>query len=83
MDLLGIIEAADHAREVARLVRGEPTPAWATDEEAFLRHFGVPHEAFAEIVSHLSPEQSGLLGRTLEVNPEAAVLWVLAMEEVE
>jgi hypothetical protein len=82
VDLLGIMKMVGHAREVVNLVRGEPQPDWASDEEAFHRHFGVSSEAYAEIVGHLQPEQTELLRRTLEVNPEAAVLWVLSMEEV-
>jgi hypothetical protein len=83
VDLLGIMEAVGHARELVRLARGEPLPDWATDEEAFFRHFGSTFEEYAEIVAHLSPEQVDLLQQTLAANPEAAVLWVLAMEEVE
>jgi len=82
MDLLGAIGAARQIRDVARrTLSGEPD--WARDEEAFFRHFGVPYEAYAEIVEHLQPEQQDLLEATLEVNPEAAVLWILAMQEVE
>lgn len=51
------------------------------DEGAFLAHFGVPFEEYAEMVSMLSQSQLDLLRATLDVNPEAAVLWVLAMEE--
>lgn len=86
MDLLGILTMADRARELVRLgttlARGDPLPDWASDEGAFLRHFGAPHEAYVEIVEHLLPEQVELLHATLEVNPEAAVLWVLSMEEI-
>jgi len=82
VDLLGAIGAARQIRDVARrAIAGDP--AWAVDEETFFRHFGVPHEAYAEIVGHLQPAQLDLLEATLEVNPEAAVLWVLAMQEVE
>jgi len=83
MDLLGLAVAAGHAREIFRLTRGEKLPDWATDEESFLTHFGASYNAYLEVVAHLSPEQSRMLGETLAVNPEAAVLWVLAMEEVE
>lgn len=82
MDLLGILEAAGHAREIAHLVGGNPPPDWATSEDAFLRHFGVLVEEYRDVVSHLSPEQASLLERTLAVNPEAAVLWILSMEEL-
>jgi hypothetical protein len=81
MDLLSAIRAAREVRDVAHEL-ARPCHDWESDEGAFLRHFGVPIEDYAEIVSHLSPEQSQLLDATVAVNPEAAVLWVLAMEEV-
>ena len=83
MDLLGILEIAGRAQELVKLVRAEPLPDWSTNEAAFERHFGVPHEAYAEVAARLDPLQAALLHRTLAVNPEAAVLWVLSMEEVE
>lgn len=82
MDLLGLLKAVGHASELAKLARGDDLPDWASDEEAFLRHFGISHEDFMEIARHLSPEQAELLERTFQVNPEAAILWVLAMETV-
>ena len=82
MDLLGAIDAARQVRDAVRQARGCTEP-WANDPEAFYRHFGVPHEAYAEVVSHMTEGQLDLLHRTIDVNPEAAVLWVLAMEEVE
>lgn len=82
MDLLGILEAAGHAREITHIMGGNPPPDWATSEEAFLRHFGVPVEEYHDVVKCLSPEQAELLERTLAVNPEAAVLWILSMEEL-
>lgn len=82
MDLLGIMRAVEHARELVRFARGEALPDWASDEEAFLRYFGEPHEVYAEVVSRLTPEQAAVLDQTLAVNPEAAVMWVLSMEEV-
>lgn len=82
MDLLGILRTAGAVVDFLGGGPGSDVP-WATDEKAFLRHFGAPYEAYAEIVKRLSPEQEELLHQTLEVNPEAAVLWILAMEEVE
>lgn len=82
MGLLEIFEAAGHAREIYRLARGADPPDWSRDEEAFLHHFGATAEEYQEIVDRLDPAQQRLLEATLEVNPEAAVLWVLAMEEV-
>ncbi len=81
MDLLGAWAAAGHLRRFAREIKRQPQP-WEHDEEAFLRHFGVPFEEYALVVSHLSEEQQELLEATLEVNPEAAVLWILSMEEL-
>ena len=40
------------------------------------------YEDFVEMVGYLSPGQAEMLKKTLEVNPEAAVLWILAMEPV-
>jgi hypothetical protein len=81
VDLLGALDAARGLREFVRRAGG-PQPDWATEPAAFERHFGVPIQAYAEIVAHLNPEQEKLLLETLDVNPEAAVLWVLAMEEI-
>ena len=81
MDLLGAIRAASDLRDAVSSGRSA-THDWEHDEEAFLLHFGVPVGVFQEIASHLTAEQSALLEATLRVNPEAAVLWVLAMEEV-
>lgn len=83
MNLSSILEAAGHVREIARLAQDGPAvPAWITDEEAFFRHFGATVEEFEAVVEHLSPGQTDLLRRTLVVNPEAAVIWILSMEEL-
>jgi hypothetical protein len=42
----------------------------------------VAFEEYALIVSHLSEEQHALLDATININPEAAVLWILSMEEL-
>jgi hypothetical protein len=81
VDLLGTLEAARHLRDFAREVRRETAP-WENDEVAFHAHFGVPFEAYAELVQHLNEQQQELLKATINVNPEAAVLWILAMEEM-
>lgn len=81
MDLLGAWAAAGHLRRFAREVQ-RPSQPWEQDEEAFLCHFGVPFEEYALIVSHLTDDQRALLEATIEVNPEAAVLWILSMEEL-
>lgn len=82
MDLLGLFEAVGHAREALRLVREGPPPEWVTSEVAFQRHFGATLEEYQEIAARLDPGQTELLDRTLAVNPEAAILWVLSMEEM-
>jgi len=82
MDLLTFIGAAHRALSFFGGGPGSDQP-WAAGEQEFERHFGVPYEAFVEIARHLDQEQERLLHATLEVNPEAAVLWILAMEEVE
>jgi hypothetical protein len=82
MDLLGFIGAARNALSYIK-----PAPdhdaSWANDVAEFERHFGVPYEGFIMIIEHLSVDQKKMLDATLEVNPEAAVLWILSMEEVE
>jgi hypothetical protein len=82
MDLLGLIDTAHRALS---LFGGGPDSAkpWAASESEFERHFGVPYEVFIEIVQRLNPDQEKLLRATLDVNPEAAVLWILAMEEID
>jgi hypothetical protein len=82
MDLLGFLGAAKRALDFIRPEPGHDA-GWANDENEFERHFGVPYEMFLEIVEHLSTDQKKLLDATADVNPEAAVLWILAMEENE
>lgn len=50
---------------------------WATDEDAFEDHFGFEYEAFAEAVGSLDRAQHDLYEKTIDVNPEAAVTWVV------
>ena len=86
MDFLGALHSTIGAAHDLRAIMrrsGQGSADWLSDEESFLRHFGVPHEAFEEVVHHLDENQLRLLEATLEVNPEAAVLWILAMQEVE
>jgi len=56
---------------------GEP---WAADDAAFEVHFGASYSHFTGVLLHLDEEQEARFAETMEVNPEAAVLWVLAME---
>ena len=82
MDFLNAIGALGR---VIKLFADTPgsKETWATDEEAFEQHFGESYEMFVMILQHLSPEQTERFSATLQVNPEAAVLWILSMEEVE
>jgi hypothetical protein len=52
---------------------------WSRSEEAFEEHFGASYEELASKVTMLSSDQNARYAATLVVNPEAAVLWVLAM----
>jgi hypothetical protein len=81
MDLLGTLRAVRAVSGLAHDIVRQPAP-WETDERAFFIHFGVPFEAYQEVLAHLSAEQAQVLEATIDVNPEAAVLWVLAMEAV-
>ena len=82
MDLLGLIGTAQRALSLFGGSPGSGEP-WAASEAEFERHFGAPYAAFVEIVQHLNQNQEALLRATLEVNPEAAVLWILTMEEID
>ncbi|HVP24127.1 MAG TPA: hypothetical protein VMS77_09485 [Conexivisphaerales archaeon] len=83
MDLLSVLRTAQGIGEAAKIFTpAELQATWITDKESFFRHFGVSPEAYAHVLELLSPEQLDLYERTLAVNPEAAVLWVLAMDEI-
>lgn len=83
MDLLGLLHTAQGISETAKLLASpEHRADWTTDERAFFRHFGVSLEDYATVIELLSPEQVSLYEKTLAVNPEAAVLWVLAMDKI-
>ena len=66
------------ARE-GELLIDEP---WARDEAMFQEHFGATYEEFALKVTMLGADQHVRYEATLKVNPEAAIVWVLAMSEV-
>ena len=55
---------------------------WARDELTFEGHFGTSYEEFAAKVTLLGADQHARYEATLKVNPEAAIVWVLAMSEV-
>jgi len=81
MDFIGFLGAARNALSYIKQSPGYDA-SWTNDATEFERHFGVSHEEFLAIIEHLSLDQKALLDATIDVNPEAAVLWVLAMEEV-
>jgi len=56
-------------------------PPWLKSEEGFLLHFGCEFEEFNEVYNILSESQKQLFNKTVAVNPEAAVLWVLSMDK--
>jgi hypothetical protein len=55
---------------------------WARDEVMFEEHFSASYEEFATKVTLLGSDQHVRYVATLKVNPEAAIVWVLAMNEV-
>lgn len=77
-DIVGV------AHEILKLFEGEESVGepWARDENMFQEHFGVPYEEFAARIPMLSADQSVRYTATLKVNPEAAVLWVISMDNV-
>jgi predicted RNA-binding protein (virulence factor B family) len=82
MDLLTGLSTVHKALE-ALTSNQSSGESWASSEEAFEQHFGASYAYFKEILGHLSPEQNLRFERTLQINPEAAILWILAMEAVE
>lgn len=67
----------DALRRAWGLLQSKPVEPWAADEGAFYEHFGYLYPDFAELVSALDQANNQLYEKTLEVNPEAAVAWVL------
>ena len=55
---------------------------WTRSEENFEAHFGRSYQELAHKITELSSDQATRYAATLKVNPEAAVLWVLAMDVV-
>lgn len=70
------------ATSLAGLFAGSPDAdePWAHDEELFEEHFDTPYEVFMDKLFHLSGDQQKRYKKTLEVNPEAAVLWVCMLQ---
>ena len=77
--------AGDVVQGILELFSGTPDSGepWAANETMFEAHFGSSYAYFGEVLRHLDDEQAVRFAETMEVNPEAAVLWVLAMEPVE
>jgi hypothetical protein len=67
------------AAGIAGLFAGSPDAEepWALDEMLFEEHFDTPYWAFCEKLVRLNSDQQKRYWATLEVNPEAAVLWVI------
>ena len=82
---MGVADAVGIAHQILKLFEGEEVAVgepWARDEGLFEEHFGAPYEELARKVPMLSADQSVRYEATIKVNPEAAVLWVLAMGDV-
>lgn len=79
----GIVEVAQSVLKLFITEDGEEgiDEPWARSEEAFAEHFGAHYAEFASRIPLLSGDQSRKYEDTLKVNPEAAILWVLAMNE--
>jgi hypothetical protein len=73
------VELLDLVGQAASFLQGTPwtDEEWAQSEEAFEDHFGRNYDDFSENLAALDREEVVLYGKTLEVNPEAAVLWIL------
>lgn len=56
---------------------------WASDETAFEEHFGVSYAEFEERLASLDQANSQLYERTLQTNPEAAIVWVFYITSLE
>ena len=82
---MGVADAVGIAHQILKLFEGEQVALnepWARDEQLFEEHFGMPYEALVSRVPMLSADQAKRYADTLKVNPEAAVLWILAMNDV-
>ena len=79
-----IVEVAQNVLRLFVTDAGEAAidEPWARSDEAFHEHFGACYEDFASKIPLLSGDQGQKYEATLKINPEAAVLWVLAMDVV-
>ena len=75
---MAILDAIRGAWElIAGRTDVEHVEEWATNEDSFEDHFGVPYTEFAEAVEGLSRADFELYEKTMGANPEAAVVWVM------
>jgi hypothetical protein len=79
-----LVDIAQGLQGILNLFAGsdEAEEPWAQDEGLFADHFGITIEEFAGKLALLSVDQQNRYQKTLEVNPEAAVLWVSMMQQV-
>jgi len=85
-DVLGVVRDVlalfEHAAGHEGQDPGSSDEPWTRSEENFEAHFGRSYQELAHKVTELSSDQATRYAATLKVNPEAAVLWVLAMDVV-
>jgi hypothetical protein len=81
---MNLVDIAQGLQGILGLFAGheEAQEPWAQDEELFAEHFGATFEEFADKLAMLSVDQQRRYEKTIEVNPEAAVLWVVMMQQV-
>lgn len=77
-----IVGAANHILALFASNDEQVDEPWVRDESAFADHFGASYGDLVEKLPLLSSDQHARYEATLKVNPEAAVLWVLAMSVV-
>lgn len=80
---MGLVDIAHGLEGLLSLFKDEENinEPWARSEELFIAHFGQSYEEFAVKLTQLSGDQHARYEATLAVNPEAAVLWVVMMNE--
>ncbi len=81
---MNLVDIAQGLQGILHLFAGsdEAQEPWAQDEQLFAEHFGATIEEFAEKLALLNVDQQRRYEKTLEANPEAAVLWVIMMQDV-
>ncbi len=79
MRLIELVSAAHLAAQSLGSLSEIDEP-WLHDELLFYQHFGSTYDDFWLIVEHLNQDQKDRLWLTMEVNPGAAILWILSMD---